>query len=163
MYQLVKRGSMGTPTAVLGEFWTELREKSRVRIDHPEPARRSRCGRRRTGRDPLDARDRVGRNGARCSARRGRGAAGRIAAASDRRPRRTGSHRDCTRTAHRSATGRAGRGPGTGQGAGRRSCAAPGARGRTGAHQRGAGCARLRAPGGEGRVFARSGKASRSR
>jgi hypothetical protein len=32
LYQLVKRGSMGTPAAVLGEFWTELREKSRVRI-----------------------------------------------------------------------------------------------------------------------------------
>jgi chromosome segregation ATPase len=27
---------MGTPTAVLGEFWAELREKSRVRIDHPD-------------------------------------------------------------------------------------------------------------------------------
>jgi chromosome segregation ATPase len=27
---------MGTPTAVLGEFWTELREKSRVRIEHPD-------------------------------------------------------------------------------------------------------------------------------
>jgi regulator of replication initiation timing len=36
LYQLVKRGSMGTPTAVLGEFWTELREKSRVRIEHPD-------------------------------------------------------------------------------------------------------------------------------
>lgn len=36
LYQLVKRGSMGTPTQVLGEFWTELREKSRVRIDHPD-------------------------------------------------------------------------------------------------------------------------------
>lgn len=36
LYQLVKRGSMGTPTAVLGEFWTELREKSRVRIGHPD-------------------------------------------------------------------------------------------------------------------------------
>src|SRR5580658_1687987 len=36
LYQLVKRGSMGTPAAVLGEFWTELREKSRVRIDHPD-------------------------------------------------------------------------------------------------------------------------------
>jgi chromosome segregation ATPase len=33
---VVKRGSMGTPTAVLGEFWTELREKSRVRIEHPD-------------------------------------------------------------------------------------------------------------------------------
>jgi chromosome segregation ATPase len=36
LYQLVKRGSMGTPTAVLGEFWAELREKSRVRIEHPD-------------------------------------------------------------------------------------------------------------------------------
>jgi hypothetical protein len=36
LYQLVKRGSMGTPTAVLGEFWSELREKSRVRIEHPD-------------------------------------------------------------------------------------------------------------------------------
>lgn len=36
LYQLVRRGSMGTPTAVLGEFWTDLREKSRVRIEHPD-------------------------------------------------------------------------------------------------------------------------------
>jgi hypothetical protein len=36
LYQLVKRGSMSTPTQVLGEFWTELREKSRVRIEHPD-------------------------------------------------------------------------------------------------------------------------------
>ncbi|MFB9127508.1 ATPase [Paraburkholderia dipogonis] len=36
LYQLVKRGSMGTPTAVLAEFWAELREKSRVRIEHPD-------------------------------------------------------------------------------------------------------------------------------
>jgi chromosome segregation ATPase len=36
LYQLVKRGSMSTPTAVLGEFWTELREKSRMRIEHPD-------------------------------------------------------------------------------------------------------------------------------
>jgi chromosome segregation ATPase len=36
LYQLVKRGSMSTPTQVLGEFWTELRDKSRVRIDHPD-------------------------------------------------------------------------------------------------------------------------------
>jgi hypothetical protein len=36
LYQLVKRGSMSTPTAVLGEFWAELREKSRVRIAHPD-------------------------------------------------------------------------------------------------------------------------------
>ena len=36
LYQLVKRGSMGTPAAVLGEFWADLREKSRVRIEHPD-------------------------------------------------------------------------------------------------------------------------------
>jgi hypothetical protein len=36
LYQLVRRGSMSTPTAVLGEFWVELREKSRVRIGHPD-------------------------------------------------------------------------------------------------------------------------------
>ena len=36
LYQLVKRGSMSTPTQVLGEFWVELREKSRVRIGHPD-------------------------------------------------------------------------------------------------------------------------------
>jgi hypothetical protein len=36
LYQLVRRGSMGTPTQVLGEFWSELRDKSRVRIDHPD-------------------------------------------------------------------------------------------------------------------------------
>lgn len=36
LYQLVHRGSMGTPTAVLAEFWTDLREKSRVRIEHAD-------------------------------------------------------------------------------------------------------------------------------
>src|SRR5258706_4201206 len=36
LYQLVRRGSMGTPTQVLAEFWTGLREKSRVRIEHPD-------------------------------------------------------------------------------------------------------------------------------
>jgi hypothetical protein len=36
LYQLVRRGSMSTPTQVLGEFWVELREKSRVRIGHPD-------------------------------------------------------------------------------------------------------------------------------
>src|ERR1700687_2226067 len=36
LYQLVKRGSMSTPTTVLAEFWTELREKSRVRIEHAD-------------------------------------------------------------------------------------------------------------------------------
>jgi chromosome segregation ATPase len=36
LYQLVHRGSMGTPTSVLAEFWSELREKSRVRIEHAD-------------------------------------------------------------------------------------------------------------------------------
>ncbi|AUT66592.1 DNA-binding protein [Paraburkholderia terrae] len=36
LYQLVRRGSMSTPATVLGEFWAELREKSRVRIEHPD-------------------------------------------------------------------------------------------------------------------------------
>lgn len=36
LYQHVRRGSMSTPTAVLGEFWAELREKSRVRIEHAD-------------------------------------------------------------------------------------------------------------------------------
>ena len=36
LYQLVKRGSMSTPVAVLTEFWAELREKSRVRIEHAD-------------------------------------------------------------------------------------------------------------------------------
>ncbi|VWC92228.1 ATPase [Burkholderia lata] len=36
LYQLVRKGSMSTPTAVLGEFWAELRKKSRVRIEHPD-------------------------------------------------------------------------------------------------------------------------------
>jgi hypothetical protein len=36
LYQLVRKGSMGTPTAVLAEFWTALREKSRVRLERPD-------------------------------------------------------------------------------------------------------------------------------
>ncbi|SAK56318.1 ATPase [Caballeronia temeraria] len=36
LYNLVRRGTMSTPASVLGEFWTELREKSRVRIEHPD-------------------------------------------------------------------------------------------------------------------------------
>ena len=36
LYQLVRRGSMSTPTAVLSEFWAALREKSRVRIEHAD-------------------------------------------------------------------------------------------------------------------------------
>ncbi|HHV7524833.1 TPA: DNA-binding protein [Burkholderia orbicola] len=36
LYQLVRRGSMGTPTEVLAEFWAALREKSRVRLERPD-------------------------------------------------------------------------------------------------------------------------------
>ncbi|MDR5740154.1 DNA-binding protein [Caballeronia sp. LZ016] len=36
LYNLVRRGTMSTPASVLGEFWAELREKSRVRIEHPD-------------------------------------------------------------------------------------------------------------------------------
>jgi Plasmid replication region DNA-binding N-term len=36
LYQLVRKGSMGTPTEVLAEFWATLREKSRVRIERPD-------------------------------------------------------------------------------------------------------------------------------
>ncbi|MDR5735948.1 DNA-binding protein [Caballeronia sp. LZ025] len=36
LYNLVRRGTMSTPASVLSEFWTELREKSRVRIEHPD-------------------------------------------------------------------------------------------------------------------------------
>ncbi|SAL61393.1 ATPase [Caballeronia turbans] len=36
LYNLVRRGTMSTPANVLNEFWAELREKSRVRIEHPD-------------------------------------------------------------------------------------------------------------------------------
>ncbi len=36
LYQLVRRGSMSTPVAVLTEFWADLREKSRMRIEHAD-------------------------------------------------------------------------------------------------------------------------------
>ncbi|AOJ64563.1 ATPase (plasmid) [Burkholderia ubonensis] len=36
LYQLVRKGSMGTPTEVLAEFWTALREKGRVRLERPD-------------------------------------------------------------------------------------------------------------------------------
>lgn len=36
LYQLVKKGSMSAPAEALGRFWEELREKSRVRIEHPD-------------------------------------------------------------------------------------------------------------------------------
>src|SRR5471030_482707 len=36
LYQLVKKGSMSAPAEALTRFWTTLREKSRVRIEHPD-------------------------------------------------------------------------------------------------------------------------------
>lgn len=36
LYQLVKKGSMSAPAQALARFWAELREKSRVRIEHPD-------------------------------------------------------------------------------------------------------------------------------
>jgi len=35
LYQYVRKGSMATPAQVLARFWSDLRERSRVRIDHP--------------------------------------------------------------------------------------------------------------------------------
>lgn len=36
LYQLVRKGSMSTPTVALRTFWEDLREKSRIRIEHPD-------------------------------------------------------------------------------------------------------------------------------
>ena len=36
LYQLVRKGSMSAPAEALGLFWENLREKSRVRIEHPD-------------------------------------------------------------------------------------------------------------------------------
>lgn len=36
LYQYVRKGSMSTPAQVLARFWSDLRERSRVRIDHPD-------------------------------------------------------------------------------------------------------------------------------
>jgi hypothetical protein len=36
LYQLVRKGSMSAPAKALATFWSELREKSRVRIEHPD-------------------------------------------------------------------------------------------------------------------------------
>lgn len=36
LYQLVRKGSMSAPAEALARFWEELREKSRVRIEHPD-------------------------------------------------------------------------------------------------------------------------------
>src|SRR5260370_20976118 len=36
LYQLVRKGSMSAPADALARFWATLREKSRVRIEHPD-------------------------------------------------------------------------------------------------------------------------------
>lgn len=36
LYQLVRKGSMSAPAQALSSFWETLREKSRVRIEHPD-------------------------------------------------------------------------------------------------------------------------------
>jgi chromosome segregation ATPase len=36
LYQLVRKGSMSAPAEALNKFWADLREKSRVRIEHPD-------------------------------------------------------------------------------------------------------------------------------
>ena len=36
LYQLVRKGSMSAPAKALNDFWKTLREKSRMRIEHPD-------------------------------------------------------------------------------------------------------------------------------
>ncbi|CAE6870432.1 hypothetical protein R69658_08125 [Paraburkholderia aspalathi] len=36
LYSLVRKGSMNTPADVLNQFWQDLRNKTRVKIDHPD-------------------------------------------------------------------------------------------------------------------------------
>jgi DNA repair exonuclease SbcCD ATPase subunit len=36
LYHLVRKGSMSAPAEALNKFWADLREKSRVRIEHPD-------------------------------------------------------------------------------------------------------------------------------
>ncbi|WP_159078821.1 DNA-binding protein [Orrella marina] len=36
LYQLVRKGSMSAPAQALAQFWTDLREKSRNRVEHPD-------------------------------------------------------------------------------------------------------------------------------
>ena len=36
LYQFVRKGSMSAPAEALAKFWADLREKSRVRIEHPD-------------------------------------------------------------------------------------------------------------------------------
>lgn len=46
LYQLVRKGSMSAPAEALATFWENLREKSRVRIEHPDlpPALKTAAG-----------------------------------------------------------------------------------------------------------------------
>jgi hypothetical protein len=46
LYQLVRKGSMSAPAEALTAFWDNLREKSRVRIEHPDlpPALKTAAG-----------------------------------------------------------------------------------------------------------------------
>lgn len=36
LYQYVRKGSMSAPAEALSKFWLELRDKSRIRIEHPD-------------------------------------------------------------------------------------------------------------------------------
>lgn len=36
LYQFVRKGSMSAPAEALAKFWSDLREKSRVRVEHPD-------------------------------------------------------------------------------------------------------------------------------
>lgn len=36
LYQLVRKGSMSAPAEALNKFWEDLRDKSRIRIEHPD-------------------------------------------------------------------------------------------------------------------------------
>lgn len=36
LYQLVRKGSMSAPAEALNKFWEDLREKSRIKIEHPD-------------------------------------------------------------------------------------------------------------------------------
>ncbi|WP_338911161.1 DNA-binding protein [Mycetohabitans rhizoxinica] len=36
LYSLVRKGSMATPADVLNRFWQDLRERTRVKIDHTD-------------------------------------------------------------------------------------------------------------------------------
>lgn len=36
LYQLVRKGSMSAPAEALAKFWSDLRDKSRVRVEHPD-------------------------------------------------------------------------------------------------------------------------------